>query len=88
MVVFDLLFYGDSTPFVDKAKPDHAVAADPDKLHSFKRDTNSRHKVSFPHSPQSLQKSDIPSPKSQNLQSAPSTGKVRTGCKALQVLPT
>ena len=62
---------------VDKANLDPLVAVDPDKRHSSKREANSRHKASFPHSP-SLQKSDIQSPKPK-ITSAPSTGKIRTG---------
>ena len=71
----------DSTPFVAKANPDSPVAADPDKPHSSKRDANSRHKASSPHSSKSLQKSDIPSSKSK-VTSAPSTSKICTGRKS------
>ena len=70
----------DSTLFVDKANPDPPVAADPDKPYFFKRDANLRHKAFFPVSPQSLPKSDIPSPKSK-VTNAPSRGKIRTGFK-------
>ena len=65
---------------INKANPDPPVAVVPDKPPLFKRDANSRHKVSFPHSPQSLQKSVTPSPKSK-VTSAPSTGKISTGRK-------
>ena len=58
-----------STSFVDKSNHDSPVAADPDKPHSSKRDTNSIHKASFPYSSKS------------KVRSAPSTGKIRTGCK-------
>ena len=70
----------DSTLFVDKANPEPPAAADPEKPNMFKRNTMTRPTESFDHSPQSLQKSVIPSPTSK-VTSAPSRGKIRTGRK-------
>ena len=77
-----------STSFIDTANPNPPVTADPDKPHLFKRNTMSRPKESFHHSPQSLPKSGIPTPKSK-VTSTPSGGKIRTGrTNVLQVLST